>query len=340
MSSSDSDDSKGGQTVSTRSVIILTGSDNYAKWSRSITAYLMSRSLLSALKDAPLLPRASITGGGSPLPPSTSKEVTLHPSDDNLSTRTNASRSAVSDVAGGKSNRGSERKNEKAWSYIYLHLSDTVQNNLTAASADAMNPDASLLWKELRRNYGVSSLQELGVRMEVIWGTAIPDNQNPDRYFARMRSAYNDVIGNKTPFADNLFAIALLRSLPSSYSVIAQSLYQRNSLTSEDVITSVRTEWQRQDTTVSTSTALAAGAAHSRVLSVPRRDTNNRDYRNKDTSSANESSDWACPIHRTNGHDLRECRTVLNRVKNPPSNSRANVAQQSDSTEMRQLQHT
>lgn len=342
MSSSESEDSKGGHTASGRSVTILTGSSDYAKWARSITAYLMSRNLLGALKNAPLLPRASISGG--PMPATTastmlssSKEVTFHSSDveDSSSTRTNASAalSAVSAAAAGKTSRVNSRKNEKAWSYIYLHLSDTVQNNLSPESADPMEPDACRLWVELRRVYGVSSLQELAVRMEVIWGTSIPENENPDRYFARMRSAYNDVIGNKTPFADNLFAIAMLRSLPPSFSVLGQTLVQRSTLTSEEVITCVRTEWMRQESANPVSAALFASAPSAPRSGLPPRrnnTNNNRDPRPQSDREAHNGNgnpaQWSCPIHRTNGHELQDCRTVLNRMNRLASNNRANVA--------------
>jgi hypothetical protein len=73
--------------------------------------------------------------------------------------------------------------------------------------------------------------------MENIWGTCIPENEDPVKGMARMRSAYFEVISTrKTPFDDQLFTIAMLHALPASYSATVQSLYQQLGITLEDVL--------------------------------------------------------------------------------------------------------
>jgi hypothetical protein len=63
--------------------------------------------------------------------------------------------------------------------------------------------------------------------MEVSRGMQTGKREYPDRYFAGRTSVHIGVVWNKTLFADDLSAIALLRSLPSTYPGIDPTLFQR-----------------------------------------------------------------------------------------------------------------
>jgi hypothetical protein len=61
--------------------------------------------------------------------------------------------------------------------------------------------------------------------LEIIWGTCIPESEEPVRGMARMCAAYSGIIfTGKTPFDDQLFTIAMLHDLLASYSPTVQAL--------------------------------------------------------------------------------------------------------------------
>ena len=215
------------------------------------------------------------------------------------------------------------KKNQKAYALIYLSLSNTVQGELSPAASDAFNPNAYLLWKELQKNYGASTLQELSNRMEIIWGTRISEGADPIAALSKMRAAYTEVVTTgKTPFDDQLFSVAVLRSLPPSYQPLVQSLYQLPNLVSTDVATSIRTEYLRRTSSqpLTTVTALQT-AAFKPTHRSPR--TNKR--------PANHLGKW-CPIHSSTTHSLAECRVAQESSGNAPLSrtlSHANVSNSS-----------
>ncbi|KAJ9095351.1 hypothetical protein QFC19_007595 [Naganishia cerealis] len=94
----------------------LKGTQNYAVWSRNVIAHLMSKGLLEALTvviSSDIIDKDKTVG------------------------------TKAQDI----------RKVQNAWSEIYLTLTDDVQGALSPAAADAFNPDAMLLWNELKATY-------------------------------------------------------------------------------------------------------------------------------------------------------------------------------------------
>jgi hypothetical protein len=76
--------------------------------------------------------------------------------------------------------------------------------------------------------------------LEIIWGTCIPESEEPVRGMARMCAAYSGIIfTGKTPFDDQLFTIAMLHDLLASYSPTVKALLSLLKM----FFGSVKTDW-------------------------------------------------------------------------------------------------
>jgi hypothetical protein len=116
-----SDSENDTKSRSGRKIPILKGTSNYQPWKRSLQAYLIQDNLLRAIN-----PVITIADTGTTLPAAEIPVVT-------------------------------SRTKAKAWSIIYLALSDDVQNNLSHQASDPLNPNPSALWTELGKSYGTTT---------------------------------------------------------------------------------------------------------------------------------------------------------------------------------------
>ena len=128
----------------------------------------------------------------------------------------------------------------------FLSLSQVVRNNLSPEAQDTDIPNPWILWSELKRSYGTTTSAQLAELMARIWKADLGEGEDPVPHIARLRSAYSEIVSTGEVFSDKWFAIAIIKSLPRSYDVTAQTLYQQSNLNSADVFTAVQTEWNHR----------------------------------------------------------------------------------------------
>lgn len=238
----------------------LTGSDNYAVWSRSAASALLGKDLLVYV---------------------TADESTIT--------------TAAEKVSLGK-----------CFAIIYNSLSAVVASSLPAIYADPFNPKPSQLWAHLKRSHSALVGARQAALAQELFRTTVAEGENPSDVLARLLSAHAQLASSDEKSSDSVLSYAMTLALPESWSTVKQSLWMESPLTSEKVMAAVRGEWDRRQ--------MDGGTTQTVALSV--------------------NQQFACSLHRTNGHTNAQCikqggtppASYVPRIRNAPAPSAAPTA--------------
>ena len=135
------------------------------------------------------------------------------------------------------------------------HLSQTVQNKLPKDLASFVDPRPKLLYEHIKAAYGANTGTRQAELWSGIWSTAVAENEDPEPKLAAIRSSTAEIVAATAAltveqFADAVSAYAAIRSLPSSYGLLASTFISGTGTapTLDDVIARVAAEHRRRET--------------------------------------------------------------------------------------------
>jgi hypothetical protein len=115
--------------------------------------------------------------------------------------------------------------------------------------------------------------------VQELFRTTVAEGENPSDVLARLLSSHVQLASGDEKISDSVLSYAMTSALPESWSTQKQNLCMEFPLTSEKVMAAVRGEWDRRRTDGGTAQTVALSA----------------------------KQQFACTLHRTNGHTNAQC---------------------------------
>ena len=204
-----------------------------------------------------------------------------------------------------------EKDRAAAFSTIYNSLSKTVQNKLPKDLASFVDPQPKRLYEHIKAMYSANTGTRQAELWSAIWSTAVPENEDPEPKLAMIRSNIAEIVAataslTAEQFADTVSAYAAIRSLPSSYGLLASTFISSTALTPtlDDVIARVAAEHRRREGKgeVVNEHGLLAGRGQVTERGQAKGPKGGRGGRQ-------QGGDQWCEHHKSFTHDTADCRS-------------------------------